>query len=130
MNSPAFDIKDMLAAESALALTYGTDLFIGSEPITPDNCVTIYDTPGLPDQLTMDNARYDYPSVQIRIRDNSYIAGYAVGEEIKTSLHGREHETWNGALYTVIRVINGPFLLKYDDNNRAIFVMNLDVQRR
>jgi hypothetical protein len=32
MNPPSIDIKDTLEAESSLALTFATDLFVGIEP--------------------------------------------------------------------------------------------------
>ena len=130
MSAPSIDIKDMLEAESSLALTLGDDLFVGLEPTTPSDCVTIFDTPGGSPQLTMDVENYEYPFVQIRIRNVDYQAGLNLGYAIKTSLHGRAQETWNGTLYTVIAVANGPFHLKWDDNHRAIFIINLNLQRR
>lgn len=120
----------MLAAESSLALTYGTDLFIGLEPSTPPDCVTIFDTPGTAKDLTLDQQSYGRPSVQIRVRNQGYTAGWAVIEAIETALHGRAHETWNGALYTVIRTASGPSLLEWDNNNRVKLVLNLNLQRR
>jgi hypothetical protein len=130
MNAPSEDIKDMLVAESALALTYGTDLFIGREPSSPPNCVTIYDTPGTAKGLTLDGQAYGYPNVQILVRNQSYTAGWAIIDAIEATLHGRAHETWNGALYTVIRTTSGPSLLENDENGRAKLVLNLNVQRR
>lgn len=47
MNAPSVDIKDMLEAESSLGLTFTSDLFVGHEPNTPDETVTIFDTPGV-----------------------------------------------------------------------------------
>lgn len=130
MNSPAEDIKDMLAAESALALTFGTDLFIGREPSSPDNCVTIFDTGGRPPQLTFDNEFYGYPSIQIRIRNNHYQVGWALVEQIKLLLHGKGQETWNDTLYSVIYCSSGPAHLDWDENNRARFIINFNIQRR
>jgi hypothetical protein len=131
MSAPSIDIKDMLAAESSLALTFAVDLFVGLEPDKPVDCVTIYDTPGGPPQLNMNAAEeYEYKSAQVRIRDQDYETGWNLANEIKTSLHGRAGETWNGTLYTVIAVSNGPFFLKWDENHRAIFIINLNLQRR
>ena len=131
MSAPSVDIKDMLVAGSSPALTFKKDLFIGAEPDIPNNCVTIYDTPGGPPQLTMDaTEEYEYKSAQVRVRDIDYQTGWNLANEIKTSLHGRAGETWNGTLYTVIMVTNGPFFLKWDENHRVIFIINLNLQRR
>jgi hypothetical protein len=133
MNRPSEDIKDMLLAESSIGLTFGKggDLFLNAEPSTPDNCVTIFDTYGFPPQLTMDpEERYESPSIQIRIRSNKQSNAWIIIEGIMTSLHGRNHETWNGTLYTVIKAASSPALLDWDDNGRCRFVINFNLQRR
>ena len=132
MNATSVDIAAMLEAygNSELGLTLTANMFVGREPTTPDNCVTVFDTPGYGPQLTMDAAQYEFPSVQIRVRNRTYVAGWNVINGIKDALHGRAHETWNGTLYSVIVCANGPFLLDWDENNRARFVVNFDIQRR
>ena len=123
------DIKDMLEADSQLGLVYKDNLFIGSEPSTPKNCVTIYDTPGFPLDLSLDQKSLERPSIQIRIRNTNYLTGMALAEKIVISLHGRAQETWNGTLYSVIICSSGPALLDWVDNNARI-VLNLNMIRR
>lgn len=131
MNPVAVDIKDMLEAESSLGLVFTTDLFIGFEPTNPDDCVTIYDTPSGPPQLTYDRTeRYEYPSVQVRVRNMNYVLGWEMAHNVMNLLHGRGHETWNGAYYSVIKCANGPSFLARDEHGRMLFVVNFDVQRR
>jgi hypothetical protein len=131
MNAQSEDIKDMLEAESSLGLSFGTNLFIGKEEEQPDDVVTIFDTMGYPDQLTFEaSERYEYPSAQIRVRSNDYLTGYNLAQDIKESLHGRGQETWNGTLYTVIRCVNGPALMDWDESKRPRFIINLNLQRR
>lgn len=130
MNIPSEDIRDMLEADSSLGLIYATNLFIGKEPPKPIDCVTIFDTPGYPSPLTLDNQLYQKPSVQIRVRDSSYLDGMALAQNIMLSLHGRAGETWNGTLYTVIYCSSGPALLDWDDNNNSRFFINFEIQRR
>lgn len=131
MNAPSVDIKDMLVAESAMGLTFATNLFIGKEHPQPDSCVTIYDTPGMGPDLGLDkDEKYQHPSIQIRVRNNSYLAGWDLANDIMDALHGRAHETWNGTYYTVITCTSGPALLDWDDHNRARFIVNFEVQRR
>lgn len=133
MNAPSIDIASMLEAyneSSGFSLVFGTDLFIGQQPSKPDCCVTIFDTPGFAPALALKNQGYQYPSIQILVRDINYIAGWDLINEIMTALHGRNHETWGGTLYTVIQCSSGPALLEYDDDGRANFIINFNVQRR
>jgi hypothetical protein len=129
MNAPSVDIVDMLEAESSLGLTHLVNLFIGREPSEPSNCVTIFDTYGLPPQLNLTSQGYERPTVQIRVRNNSYIDGWTIIENIKNILHGIGNETWNGATYTVIYCAYGPGLLDWDDKSRARFIINFNVER-
>jgi hypothetical protein len=131
MNATSVDISDILEAETALGLTLGTNLFIGREPVTPSDCVTIFDTPGYAPQLTLDGANdYYFPSIQIRVRNTKYLDAESLIHNIMVSLHGRNHETWNSTLYTLIKCTTEPALLDWDENNRARFVVNFDIQRR
>jgi hypothetical protein len=133
MNAPSVDIRDMLEAESSLNLTFGENLFIGKDPTTPQNMVTIFDTYGRPPSLTLggqSEGSYYYPSVQIRVRNVSYLTGWNLIQDIMTSLHGRAHETWGGTLYTVIYCSSGPALLDWDDNGLVRFIINFNLQRR
>ena len=130
MNAPSEDIKDMLVAESSLGLTFATNLFIGREPPEPDDCVTVFDTPGFPPLLTLNSVGYYYPSIQIRVRTAAYMSGWDMAEAIRTVLHGKANETWNTTLYTVIYCSSGPALLDWDANGRARFIINFNLQRR
>lgn len=129
MNAPSEDIRDILVA-GGLGLVFTTNLFIGKEPTTPKNCVTLFDTHGRPPDLGLTSQGYERPSVQIRVRHTDYRTGWALAQNIKDLLHGKEHETWNGTLYTVIYCSSGPALLDWDDNNNVRFVVNFNMQRR
>ena len=130
MQCPAEDIKDMLEDESSLGLTFATDLFVGREPPEPDDSVTIFDTPGFPPALNLNDQGYEYPSVQIRVRSNDYLTGWNLIHAIQVVLHGKAGETWNATLYTVIYCSSGPALLDWDENNRPRFIINFNLQRR
>lgn len=138
MNSPSVDIASMLEAAGdssgigdAGAMVVGTDLFIAREPALPRDTVTIFDTPGFPPWLGLaGETGYEYPSIQIRVRNKDYRAGWRLIEEIKDSLHGRHGETWNGTLYTIIYCSSGPALLDWDDNGYCRLVVNFNIQRR
>ena len=134
MNCPSEDLRHFLEglddSSGTLNLTYGVDLFIGKEPATPINCVTIFDTPGFAPALGLITQGYEYPSVQIRVRNKKYITGWNIIEEIKNSLHGLSQETINGTLYSVVYCSSGPALLDWDDNGNARIVCNFNLQRR
>lgn len=132
MNAPSEDIKDMLLAESGLNLTFADNLHIGKEPSTPDNTVTIFDTYASTPQLTMEgraNSPYEKLFLQIRVRNRDYSLAYSLINEIYLTLHGRAHETWNGAIYEVI-TCTSPMHFDWDDNRRARFIININLQRR
>ncbi len=130
MNNVCEDIKDILIADSNLALTFATDLFIGEEPPDPDDCVTIFDYPGAPPELTLDNdSNITRPSFQIRVRNRDYTIGYILASNIMNLLHGLHNEVWNGTLYMAIFCQNEPALLDYQNGN-ARFIMNFNLLRR
>jgi len=133
MNSVAYDVADMLAAES-LSLVEGTNMFINHAPDgqgVQDNIISIFDTPGGPPQLTFtDDEDYYYDSFNIRVRNRSQATAYTLAANIMTALHGRAQETWNGTLYSLIRCVNTPALLSWDNNNRCLWTINFECQRR
>ena len=130
MNTASEDIKDLLEAESSLGLTFSVNLFIGREPAMPNNTVTLFDSSGGGSMLTYTtNERYYYPDLQIRVRNVSYLTGMALAQDISDFLHCRK-EIINNTVYTLIRAIDSPFPLDWDENNRARIVVNFSLQRR
>lgn len=129
MNSASIDIKDYLVANTALV--FATDLFVGKAVSAPDDIVTIFDTPGFPPQLTMQQGEiYNYPSIQIQIRNNGYSTGWTLSYSIFELLHGRGQTTINGTLYSLIQALGEPVFLHWDKNDRAVFIINFNIQRR
>lgn len=131
MNVPSEDIKDYLVAESSLDLTFGTNIFIGVEPTTPDNTVTIFDLMGDMPEMTFDgNSHYYRPSIQIRVRNNDYRAGWELIDDIKDTLHGLGPLVINSTTYTLIECVLEPGFLERDENERFKFVTTINLQRR
>jgi hypothetical protein len=132
MNASSIDIKDILVANVSLGLVFVENLFIGKEPPTPKDCVTIYDTPGFPAKLTIkgQGENYYYPSVMIRIRNHNYVDGWNLAHDIMVALHGLNNISVGDTLYTVIACANSPTLLDWDENNNARFIINFNLQRR
>lgn len=130
MNACSVDIKDLLEMESPLGLIFPENLFVNREPTTPSDCVIIFDTTSMPPQLALTSQGYEYPSVQIRVRNINFQTGWDLIERIKNLLHGKGNITINGTLYTVIYCASGPALLDYDENSRARIICNFNTQRR
>lgn len=133
MNLPSEDIRHILEAygdSSGLDFEFADNLFLNREPAKPDNCITIFDTVGSPPDLGLTDTGLEYPSIQIRVRNRKQQDASNIIEGIKTALHGRAQETWNGTLYSVIYCSSGPALLDWDDNGNVRFIINFRIIRR
>jgi hypothetical protein len=131
MNAPSLDIKDMLEAVSEFNSDGKFFIGVGTEPAKPSNTITIYDSGAYAPMLTYNkDEKYEYPSIQIRVRSVEYESGWAIIDHIKQLLHGRGNEMWNGALYTLVYCSSGAFQLDIDNNQRIRFVINFNLQRR
>jgi hypothetical protein len=132
MNSPAKDIANMLDGDSGLGLTLLTDLFYSRMVSDPQNAVAVFDTGGANPMLQYNKARsqYYYPSINIQVRNVDYDAGHAVATAIRLFLHGERAITVGDTYYALIKSTNEPQLLHYDENDRAVFIINFDIQRK
>ena len=111
------DIRSLIANNS--------DVFLGREPTEPDNCVTIYDIGGPPQNARL-ALNEDY--IQVRVRNNSYEAGYERMVEIRKELEGkRENVTLNGNLYIGFWLRSAIMFLMRDEQDRSIFTMEIRV---
>jgi len=130
MNIPSYDVATVLAQKIS-GLAFASNLFVGREPDQPDNCVTIFDTPGAPPDVNYDkNFKVAYPSVQIRVRNTSYKDGWELINSIKSVLHNIGNEKINDTEYLLIACSQEPALLDWDEKNRARFVATFNMIRR
>ena len=128
---PSVDMASVLEDESSLGLLLQVNLFAGGEPTSPDNCVTIFDTPGAPPEQMLEQGDYYYrPSVQVRVRNKSYLDGWMLMEDIKTVLHGNGHFIIEPMHYQSVFCSMEPALLDWDDNGRARFVSTFDIEMK
>jgi len=128
MNPPSEDIKDFLLDDSSLALTFGTDLFVGYTPDSPDAVVGVYDSGG--DGIEMDYT-YERPSVQVRIRGDkgAYRAAQMRGQAIRDYLKGIVNQTKNSARYLAIWPKGDVLFIGRDEKNRPMFSVNFTAHR-
>lgn len=127
MNSPASDIMQLLSdnAVGTIGGGSGWSLNVSKEPASPDNTVTLYDTGGFGNDY---DANIYQPTIQVRIRGIGYPTVYAKAEEIEQILIAPTSFTKNSR-YVGAWNAGGVESLGYDDNDRAIIVMNFNLMR-
>ena len=129
MNSPAQDIRIILEADSSLGLVFGTDLFIGLMPDSPDACASIADSGGFP----ASPGPYYYPTAQVLVRGivGSYAATSAVAADVVAALHEYTGQPDSSSyFYAGIWSMYDPIFIGVDEKNRPLFSMNFRIQRR
>jgi len=128
MNAPSEDIKDILESISSLGLTFGTNLFVGETPTTPDQCVCILDTGGFEHE---DNFVYERPTIQISARGDkgAYTATHELAQAVRDELHALANQTINSARYIGIWLMSDVMFVGWDDNRRPEFTANFRIHR-
>lgn len=134
MNVLIKDIATFISADTDWV--FGTNMFGGREPTQPANVLTIFDAPGQGRFLFSsrnDNGPgskpYDYLAFQLRVRSPNYEQAMTQALELVDVLHGIGNIELAGTLYTVIEASDSPFLLEWDEQNRAKIVTNFLAQR-
>jgi len=99
MTSIADEIAGYLATKIT-GLAVGTNLFVGGEPEAPANAVTVYDTGGFSPHQTVAGTRFvRHPSIQIRVRNSSFVAGAAIAADIREEIEKIVHQLISGRWY-------------------------------
>lgn len=137
MNASCKDIATMLNDESSLGLTLMTDLFYNylppeKEGIVGSDIVSVMDNGGGEPMLQLSKILSDYyfPSVNVQVRNYDHDSGYAQIFSIFQFLHGTSDVVVNSTYYALIKAISDPQLLHRDQNERYVFVVNFDIQRK
>ena len=104
--------------------TVGTDIFLGLMPDQPDNCIALFEYAGSPPDLHWNG---EYPGLQVRVRNKSYVAARTKIEEAMTALHGLHEQTLSGTRYLLIKARGSPEVLKRDNNNRVELFVNFEI---
>lgn len=131
--SAADDVAAYLVAQSH-ASAVGTDIFVNQLPDTPDEAISVYDTPGLEsDQAFNDGSAGEavliHPAVQVRKRhtDGDDAMDDALG--IFNELDGLGKATLNSVDYEYIKANHMPYLLEIDEKRRPVVVCNYQLTR-
>lgn len=110
--------------------TRGTNIFIGQEPDSPDNTVTIWELMGREPYNTMGpsgTAPYvKRPNFMIGVRNTSYASAQTLADQIFSDLHWFKG-TIDSTSYLLIRALNQPYSMGVDENKRAQLHCNFRV---
>lgn len=129
MTTASQDVRYILDGQSSLALEFGTDLFIGLMPETPNLCVSLADYSG----MSPDPNDYFKPSFQVLVRGN--VGEYDIAAELAESIVTVLHEYTgtpnpSGYFYAGIWLSGDITFLGVDELNRPLFSLNFRTQRR
>lgn len=128
MRSAAQDIGEYLATSTGGAHgTVGADLFMFRQPDSPDDCITVLDSPG----QSPDAHGYYRPGIQILVRatPGGWREAYTRAKDIVDSLHALYGVISNGSFYTGIWLSGDILSLGPDENNRPQYSINFTVHR-
>lgn len=129
------DIETYIVADVATNYTFGTNLFAGLMPDTPDKCSVLFEYEGgAPDYVfgaSNSLPAISYPHLQVVSRDTSYAGSRTDANTICALLEGIVNQTINGTFYFRIARLQDPFFMHRDKvKNRVYFACNYEVFRQ
>lgn len=114
----------------------GWQVFKSYQPPSPDQTVTLYETPGEVPEIITDissESAYDFPGLQVRLRGTSmqYSAMRAQFQKIYKALHEQEPTPVAGQniFITLYSVNSGPMPMGLDEENRPEATWNFRTMR-
>lgn len=117
-----------LLIENNLLGTFGTNIFCGKEPDSPDACITVYNTGGIPSKCLDPEERSDESlNIQIRVRANSYRYCHLKMDSIINLLH-KQMATLND-IEMQTHMVGLPMRLPRDTTNRCFLIANFSILR-
>jgi len=98
-------------------------IYIGIMPDDPANAVALYVYDGSESDL---HWRGQYPNIQVVIRNQKYIDGYAIAKQIYSILHGARNISDNNGNFLIIKARSPVLNLQQDENKRFRFSINFE----
>lgn len=129
MASSAEDVAGYLADEGLGTLGGASSwgIYVGLEPPSPDQVLTVYDTGGA--MGNPDGQMYD-PTIQVRGRSHDYDTAYSKLEEVRDLLIvDKTARVIDGWLYTGFWLTADITKIDVDENNRSVLVVNFRLMR-
>lgn len=131
MRTPAHDTALTLSALAGFGAFGATDdwsTYVGREPLASDgpaNCVTVYDTGGAQNIL----ADLRNPSIQVRVRSATYVAGWQKANEAYEALVNTLQSAVEDATVLTWVAISDVTYIGRDDGDRCLFTVNFNMLR-
>jgi hypothetical protein len=112
----------------------GTTIFVGRMPESPDYCIALVEYMGeAPDFTQGGGMAYELPRVQISVRGTSEAGGYDTAYDAARTIFKEVAKVTNTVLgttfYQRLRPLQSPFVLQRDENDRVVFVVNVECHR-
>lgn len=130
MRTPAHETAVYLTALTGFGPLGGSDqwsVFVGREPLSPVDVVTVYDTGGTAALLLPDIRR---PTIQIRVRSASYDNAWQKINEAYEELVGVvSYDTFESRVIAWAPFSDVQFIGR-DDGDRALFTCNFNFLRQ
>ena len=127
MINEAFDVATYIGQKLSSLLTLGTNLFVGFEPESPDNCVTVYSTISDASEYTLDGQVLEKRRVQIRVRNRKPFDGLTLMNSIASLFDPGLRLSINFNTYQLVQKVGGIYNIGVDERMRTVYVVNLDV---
>lgn len=116
-----------------LNLTKATNLFYGTEPPSPDLCVTLYEyASAMPEgQVGGDTLIIENPTVQVRVRGvrDDYDTPYNLARSIVNAFVKIQDGDLSGKKYQAVIPKQSVLHLGKDENFRHIFIVNFQIMK-
>lgn len=109
----------------------GVTLFLGTQPDTPSECVTVLEYPGNAPEYLQDSTvpAIESPQIQVLARGMSYVAARATCQEAWDVLSTVTNEVLGTTRYLSIRPNGSPAPLGRDNNDRFLIAFNATVRK-
>ena len=104
------------------------DIWIGQIPLKYNNCIVLIQTGGIQDNTGTSNLRQ--PTIQVIVRDNSYIEAYTKSYDVHNVLHRTNNLDLDNSNIMHIHNLQEPQEVEVDEKNRSIFSCNYHIYVR
>jgi len=124
------DVKDIIVnSGSGLSLVFGVDLFIGNRPSAPDGMVVLNDGYGLFPDRSLGGANIENPTINMYVRNNSYVEGFAQAQELYEYFDALINQTVGTTVYMCFLSQGNIITIGQDELGRYEFSLNFSVKR-
>ncbi len=123
MISAAHDIALFLEAAGI------TPVYVSREPPTPDEVVTVYETPAGGQVELIREGQLERPGLQVRVRTRDYDAGYALHLAIRAIICETSEFRTTNTRYYCPQATTTVLYLGRDDNDRFLLTANFSFYR-